>query len=95
MQAGFGELIEGELGRLRLLVDQLRQSEAESRHLCEELQKRAYTDELTGLANRAHLQEHVESMLRSPSLPGRFALAFIQLQNFKHINDYYTAPDRR
>jgi c-di-GMP phosphodiesterase Gmr len=92
MQADFGELIEGELGRLRLLVNQLRQSEAASRHLCEELQKRAYTDELTGLPNRARLRDHVESMLRSPSPPARFALAFIQLQNFKHINDFYTSP---
>jgi diguanylate cyclase (GGDEF)-like protein len=55
------------------------------------LQKRAYTDELTGLANRTRLKEYVEALLRS-SPPGCFALACIQLQNFKHINDYYTSP---
>jgi diguanylate cyclase (GGDEF)-like protein len=83
--------IEAEVARLGLLVEQLRQSEAESRRLNDLLQKRAYTDELTGLANRTRLEEYVEALLRS-SPPGCFALACIQLQNFKHINDYYTSP---
>jgi diguanylate cyclase (GGDEF)-like protein len=77
---------------LRLLVVELRQKEAESRLLNEILEKRAYTDALTGLPNRARLQEHLEILLRSPSPPHRLALACIQLQNFKHIKDYYTAP---
>ena len=54
-----------------------------------ELSKRAYFDDLTGLPNRSLIQEHVEHLLRTqPS--SRFALAFIDIDNFKHINDYYT-----
>ena len=54
-----------------------------------ELSKRAYFDDLTGLPNRSLIQEHVEHLLRvQPS--SRFALAFIDIDNFKHINDYYT-----
>ncbi len=55
-----------------------------------ELSKRAYFDDLTGLPNRTLIQDHVEQLLaRSESKP-RFALAFIDIDNFKHINDYYT-----
>jgi GGDEF domain-containing protein len=83
---------EAELAGLRLLVEQLRASEVESRRINELLQRRAYTDELTGLPNRARLQEHVEALLSSDTARSGFALVFIQLQNFKHINDYYTSP---
>jgi c-di-GMP phosphodiesterase Gmr len=54
-----------------------------------ELARRAYSDELTGLANRAMIEEHVETVLRGNGGNERFALAFIDLDNFKHINDYY------
>jgi len=82
---------QAELAGLRLIVSELRQKEAESRRLNELLQKRAYTDELTGLPNRARLQEHFENVLRSASRAHPLALACIQLQNFKHIKDYYTS----
>jgi diguanylate cyclase (GGDEF)-like protein len=55
-----------------------------------ELSKRAYFDDLTGLPNRALIQQHVEQMLASKGRPARFALAFLDIDNFKHINDYYT-----
>jgi c-di-GMP phosphodiesterase Gmr len=55
-----------------------------------ELARRAYSDDLTGLANRAMLQEYVESVLQSKGGSEHFALAFIDLDNFKHINDYYS-----
>jgi len=55
-----------------------------------ELSKRAYFDDLTGLPNRGLIQEHVELLLASPEAPSRFALAFLDIDNFKHINDYYT-----
>jgi len=55
-----------------------------------ELSKRAYFDDLTGLPNRALIQEHVEHALISREPHARFALAFIDIDNFKHINDYYT-----
>ena len=55
-----------------------------------ELSKRAYFDDLTGLPNRTLIQEHVEQLLIDGSKPQRFALAFLDIDNFKHINDYYT-----
>src|SRR5262245_53323485 len=54
-----------------------------------ELARRAYSDDLTGFANRAMIQEHVEQVLRGNGNDEHFALAFIDLDNFKHINDYY------
>jgi diguanylate cyclase (GGDEF)-like protein/PAS domain S-box-containing protein len=62
----------------------------ERKEIESDLERRAYSDDLTGLANRAMLQEHVETVLRSKDNGGRFALAFIDLDNFKHINDYYS-----
>jgi c-di-GMP phosphodiesterase Gmr len=55
-----------------------------------ELSKRAYFDDLTGLPNRSLIQEHVELLLVGADKPSRFALAFLDVDNFKHINDYYT-----
>src|SRR5262249_55565327 len=45
--------------------------------------------ELTGLPNRSLIRECVEEMLERGD--GRsFALAFIDVDNFKHINDFYS-----
>jgi c-di-GMP phosphodiesterase Gmr len=55
-----------------------------------ELSKRAYFDDLTGLPNRTLIQDHVEELLANTESKPRFALAFIDIDNFKHINDYYT-----
>ena len=55
-----------------------------------ELSKCAYFDDLTGLPNRSLIQEHVELPLAGAERPSRFALAFLDIDNFKHINDYYT-----
>jgi len=55
-----------------------------------ELSKRAYFDELTGLPNGTLLQEHVRQLLVGADGRRRFALAFLDIDNFKHINDYYT-----
>ncbi len=55
-----------------------------------ELSKRAYIDELTGLPNGALLAEQVRQVLANSEGRCRFALAFLDIDNFKHINDYYT-----
>jgi diguanylate cyclase (GGDEF)-like protein/PAS domain S-box-containing protein len=52
------------------------------------LVQRVNFDDLTGLPNRIRIREHVDRILRDPER--RFALAFIDLDNFKHINDYYS-----
>ena len=54
-----------------------------------ELARRAYFDDLTGLPNRRLIERRVEELLHEPAKP-RFALAFVDLDNFKHINDYYS-----
>src|SRR3954465_3260386 len=62
----------------------------ERKKLEKELLRRAYSDDLTGLANRAMIQEEVEKILQSKGRSSHIALAFIDLDNFKHINDYYS-----
>ena len=49
----------------------------------------AYYDELTGLPTRRVIEHRVESLLNQDDGQGRFALAFLDVDNFKHINDYY------
>jgi cyclic di-GMP phosphodiesterase Gmr len=57
----------------------------------DDLSQRAYLDELTALPNRVLIEDHVERLISGGEQSrGRFALAFIDLDNFKHINDYYT-----
>jgi len=53
-----------------------------------ELFQRAYFDDLTGLPNRKLIEQHADHLLSLRDSP-RFALAFIDIDNFKHINDYY------
>ena len=54
----------------------------------QQLERRARSDELTGLANRKEMLEHLEQMLQSQRRGDRFlALAFCDLDHFKDIND--------
>jgi diguanylate cyclase (GGDEF)-like protein len=55
----------------------------------DEMARRAYFDDLTGLPNRTLIEQRVEEAIRDQD-PRRFAVAFIDLDNFKHINDYYS-----
>lgn len=48
----------------------------------------AYTDELTGLANRASFYQHVEELTKTANRHNRrFGLLFIDLDDFKGVND--------
>ena len=49
----------------------------------------AYYDELTGLPTRRVIEHRVNSLLQYDGGQNRFALAFLDIDNFKHINDYY------
>ena len=48
----------------------------------------AYTDELTGLASRAHFYMYMEDLIKMSGRQGRkFSLLYIDLDNFKNVND--------
>jgi cyclic di-GMP phosphodiesterase Gmr len=73
---------EAESHRLTQLTNRLEDSQAA-------LAYRANHDQLTGLPNRAYIQELVDGALQR-RLPGhKLALAFVDLDNFKRINDVY------
>jgi diguanylate cyclase (GGDEF)-like protein len=48
----------------------------------------AYYDELTALPSRRVIEYRVNKLLQAEDKAG-FALAFLDIDNFKHINDYY------
>lgn len=54
----------------------------------DQLFRSAYYDELTGLPTRRVIEHRVNSLIRD-NPQGEFALAFLDVDNFKHINDYY------
>jgi c-di-GMP phosphodiesterase Gmr len=58
----------------------------------DELFRLAYFDELTGLPTRRVIEHRAAALLRREGVPCRFALAFLDIDNFKHINDYYGHP---
>ncbi len=60
----------------------------EHREVERRLTERAHIDKLTGLPDRVRIEEYVTSIINSDRRP--FALAFIDLDNFKHVNDYYS-----
>ena len=55
----------------------------------DDLFRRAYFDDLTGLPNRSLLENGVRELIEDSGGETKFALAFIDIDNFKHINDYY------
>jgi diguanylate cyclase (GGDEF)-like protein len=54
-----------------------------------QLFRSAYYDELTGLPARRVIERRANSLLQSDETQARFALAFLDIDNFKQINDYY------
>ncbi|MEM7094646.1 MAG: GGDEF domain-containing protein [Actinomycetota bacterium] len=70
-----------------LLAEQAHRTHAEAASLTIELQRRAMTDDLTGLANRRAVASQIEAWLdeagRTP------AVLFVDLDGFKQINDRY------
>ena len=62
---------------------------SEQKALENQLFRSAYYDELTNLPTRRVIEHRTNSLLHSAEAPARFALAFLDIDNFKHINDYY------
>jgi diguanylate cyclase (GGDEF)-like protein len=54
----------------------------------DQLFRAAYYDELTGLPTRRVIDHRANSLARHGG-GDKFALAFLDIDNFKHINDYY------
>lgn len=73
---------EAESQRLRHLTSRLEDSQAALAH-------RANHDQLTGLPNRAYIQELVDSALARGSPARQMALAFVDLDDFKRVNDVH------
>lgn len=56
----------------------------------ERLRRVAYHDPLTGLGNRARLEDHVQRLIeRLRRSQGSFALLFVDLDNFRAVNDKF------
>ena len=55
----------------------------------DELFRRAYYDDLTDLPTRRVIEKHASDIVARDAAGERFALAFLDIDNFKHINDYY------
>ena len=55
----------------------------------DQLFRSAYYDELTGLPTRRVIEHRANGLLRHDDASAKFALAFLDIDNFKHINDYY------
>src|SRR5262245_63718953 len=71
---------------------QLEQSLAELSRLKEQLRFQAYHDPLTGLANRSLFAEQVNASIERPT-PGRVPVVlFLDLDNFKDVNDALGHP---
>jgi c-di-GMP phosphodiesterase Gmr len=55
----------------------------------DQLFRSAYYDELTGLPTRRVIEHRANNLLMRDEDGAMFALAFLDVDNFKHINDYY------
>ena len=69
-----------------LQYDRLEHAVAELRDLQDQLQHQAHHDPLTGLANRSLFSQQVREALE-PGTPGEVAVMFIDLDDFKGVND--------
>jgi len=78
--------IDGEVTHFVAVINDI----TEARHYERRLQHLAHHDGLTGLANRTLLQERLKAAIDAAAAHHKQgALAFLDLDNFKHINDTF------
>jgi diguanylate cyclase (GGDEF)-like protein len=83
-------MLAGQLGSLR---ERLRQQKAELTDALARIQDLATRDDLTGLANRRHMQQLTELERQRGMRSGHgFCLAVIDIDHFKRINDSHGHP---
>ncbi len=73
---------EAESHRLEQMTRQLKTSQ-------EALTYRANHDQLTGLPNRLHVQELVDLLIANKKSGQKVALAFLDIDDFKRVNDFH------
>lgn len=84
------EELEGVAERLNTMAHRLKRAHEELAIRNEELALLAFRDPLTKLSNRALFRERVEQALNGPdAAAGRMAILFIDLDNFKAVNDTF------
>ncbi|MDU3126855.1 MAG: EAL domain-containing protein [Bradyrhizobium sp.] len=77
-----------QIGEQRLLLSSSADI-TEQKEFEDQLFRAAYYDELTGLPMCRVVEHRADTLVRRGRVDGRFALAFLDLDNFKYINDYY------
>jgi diguanylate cyclase (GGDEF)-like protein/PAS domain S-box-containing protein len=84
------QLQPGPVGELRGFVS-VTHDVTERDAVAQDLRRRAQYDELTGLANRRRFYEHLQRAISSMKRrsPNRFAVLFIDVDKFKHVNDEF------
>lgn len=81
------EIISSNYNELMLTKEQLEHSQDELQENYRQIKRLAYTDTLTGLANRAAFMEHAHNVFHHTGNFDRHAILFIDLDNFKNVND--------
>lgn len=88
MAATYNRLIRG-LSELSLRIDDAATDAHRAREAEERLSYLRHYDETTGLPNREHLREHVESAVSGPARAAAFGIASIKLDGFKKIDSSF------
>jgi diguanylate cyclase (GGDEF)-like protein len=90
---GIGLLLAAVSARQALSLRENNRLLTSNRHLAAQLQRQAWFDELTGLANRAHYGRSLSGALDRARTNGtRTALLLIDLDDFKYVNDTFGHP---